>query len=195
MYYLLSRYYDPAVGRFINADGYASTGREFIGYNMFAYCNSNPIKYIDPQGGEPISLTILGVSALAIVGIAGFALVTSTPLLYESSQEVYVAKGTSPKKKPVNLPSWKKLDVNIEHIASGHMPNGSRNPDDKKSVFIGVTTHQMVKAIYEAYNHSSKLATVGSRVKLSGFSPTFNIFIEMWVNLAELIIETAYPKG
>lgn len=35
-YYLQSRYYDPAMRRFINADGYGSTGQGFIGYNMYA---------------------------------------------------------------------------------------------------------------------------------------------------------------
>ena len=49
-YYLQSRYYDPAICRFINGDGYASTGQGFIGCNMFAYCNNNPICYLDPSG-------------------------------------------------------------------------------------------------------------------------------------------------
>ena len=50
MYYLQSRYYDPAVGRFINADGYVSTGQGLIGNNMYAYCNNNPVMYVDPTG-------------------------------------------------------------------------------------------------------------------------------------------------
>ena len=49
-YYLQSRYYDPAIGRFINADSFASTGQGFLGYNMFAYCNNNPICFIDDNG-------------------------------------------------------------------------------------------------------------------------------------------------
>ena len=36
-YYLQSRYYDPAIGRFLTADVFASTGQDFIGYNLFAY--------------------------------------------------------------------------------------------------------------------------------------------------------------
>ena len=49
-YYLQSRYYDPAIGRFINADSYASTGQGFIGFNMFAYCGNNPANHYDPSG-------------------------------------------------------------------------------------------------------------------------------------------------
>ena len=49
-YYLQSRYYDPEICRFINADGYASTGQGFLGYNMFAYCLNNPILCADESG-------------------------------------------------------------------------------------------------------------------------------------------------
>jgi RHS repeat-associated protein len=54
-YYLNSRYYDPQVGRFLNADGYVSTGQGLSGYNMFAYCNDNPIMFSDPLGRSTIS--------------------------------------------------------------------------------------------------------------------------------------------
>ncbi len=49
-YYLQSRYYDPEIGRFINGDGYASTGQGIIGTNMFAYCGNDPINHYDPTG-------------------------------------------------------------------------------------------------------------------------------------------------
>ena len=51
-YYLQSRYYDPEICRFINADSYASTGDGFTGLNMFAYCNNNPANRIDPDGHD-----------------------------------------------------------------------------------------------------------------------------------------------
>lgn len=49
-YYLQSRYYDPSIGRFINADTFASTGQGFLGNNMFAYCRNNPVCRIDISG-------------------------------------------------------------------------------------------------------------------------------------------------
>ena len=53
-YYLQSRYYDPATRRFLNADSLASTGQGFVGTNMFAYCNNNPVMGYDPSGCRPI---------------------------------------------------------------------------------------------------------------------------------------------
>ena len=50
LYYLQSRYYDPNVGRFINADSLVSTGQGVLGYNMFAYCGNNPVNSHDPSG-------------------------------------------------------------------------------------------------------------------------------------------------
>ncbi len=55
-YYLNSRYYDSAVGRFINADTLVSTGQGILGYNMFAYCNNEPVFQKDSQGTEPESV-------------------------------------------------------------------------------------------------------------------------------------------
>ena len=53
-YYLQSRYYDPANGRFLNADVYVSTGQAFIVNNMFVYCNNEPVNDGDPEGNKPV---------------------------------------------------------------------------------------------------------------------------------------------
>ena len=53
LYYLQSRYYDPSTKRFINADSYISTGQGILGYNMYAYCNNNPVNYVDYGGSIP----------------------------------------------------------------------------------------------------------------------------------------------
>ncbi len=49
-YYLNSRYYDPETGRFINADGFVSTGQGLNGNNMFSYCGNNPVNRKDTTG-------------------------------------------------------------------------------------------------------------------------------------------------
>ena len=54
LYYLQSRYYDPATGRFINEDKYIFTGHDLLGYNMYTYALNNPIKFTDSSGGRPV---------------------------------------------------------------------------------------------------------------------------------------------
>ena len=53
LYYLMSRYYDPVVHRFLNADGYFQSGDNILDTNMNAYCQNNPIMNSDPTGNHP----------------------------------------------------------------------------------------------------------------------------------------------
>ena len=51
LYYLQSRYYDPQVGRFINADSIDYLEPENIqSLNLYSYCQNNPVMYYDPNG-------------------------------------------------------------------------------------------------------------------------------------------------
>ena len=70
-YYLQSRYYDPEIGRFINADSYASTDATgLLSTNMFAYCENDPVNKSDPDG-EVAHLAIGAVvGAIANVGFS-----------------------------------------------------------------------------------------------------------------------------
>ena len=69
-YYVSSRYYDPEIGRWINADNQiAGVGGEVLGYNMFAYCMNNPVNMSDPTGNWPSWSNLLKGSAWLAVGI------------------------------------------------------------------------------------------------------------------------------
>ena len=52
LYYLGSRYYSPTIGRFISADSVSYIGANggFVSYNLFAYCENDPINHFDPNG-------------------------------------------------------------------------------------------------------------------------------------------------
>ena len=68
LYYLNSRYYDPSIGRFINADDISYIQPTDInGLNLFAYCGNNPVMYVDPYGHEWWHWLIGG---LIVIGLA-----------------------------------------------------------------------------------------------------------------------------
>jgi len=50
MYYN-ARWYDPALGRFAQADTIVPAGVQ--GYDRYAYVNNNPLRYTDPSGHSP----------------------------------------------------------------------------------------------------------------------------------------------
>ena len=53
-YYVSSRYYDPEIGRWINADNaIAGVGGNIRGYNLFAYCMNDPVNMSDHTGHWP----------------------------------------------------------------------------------------------------------------------------------------------
>ena len=57
-YYLNSRYYLADLGRFVSADSVVSgVGQDQLGYNIFAYCQNNPVNFYDPSGMTCICLT------------------------------------------------------------------------------------------------------------------------------------------
>ena len=73
LYYLKTRYYDPAIGRFISIDGIEYLDPETInGLNLYAYCNNNPVMNIDPNGTWSWKKFWRGV----VGAVAGVALVT-----------------------------------------------------------------------------------------------------------------------
>ena len=64
LYYLKSRYYDPKVARFINADEIEHLGanNDLCSYNLFAYCGNNPSIRKDAGGNIWFVSAIIGLA-------------------------------------------------------------------------------------------------------------------------------------
>ena len=76
LYYLQTRYYDPEVGRFINADIYVSTGQGVLGNNMYLYCGNNPVSLVDSSGQSAVGLAIGGAAVIAALLAAAMIVLT-----------------------------------------------------------------------------------------------------------------------
>ncbi|MEI3219784.1 MAG: RHS repeat-associated core domain-containing protein [Lachnoclostridium sp.] len=81
MYYLGSRYYDPVTGRFVNADDVETLDintESLEGYNLYAYCNDDPVNLIDDDGHLPkwakhmiVGTAVIAAAAVLTVATAG----------------------------------------------------------------------------------------------------------------------------
>ena len=69
-YYLQTRYYDPTICRFINADNYelVSDLASSMQLNMYAYCGNNPVMYTD-ETGEILLETLILLIAGGTIGV------------------------------------------------------------------------------------------------------------------------------
>ena len=85
-YYMQSRFYDPVIGRFINADDPRVLPIESLmpnGANLFMYCYNNPVMFRDDTGyGFFTSLILVGI----LVGFAIAGAVTGAVVAYRNDQ-------------------------------------------------------------------------------------------------------------
>ena len=112
-YYLNSRYYNPTWGRFINADGFVSTGQGISGDNMFAYCGNNPVNRYDPSGNA--FLGIMAGAALLKLFIAGAA----SCLVYIGFKSIINNPPASP---PITIPKFEFKSKTAERAKEKEKP-------------------------------------------------------------------------
>ena len=62
--YMQQRYYDPTMGRFLSIDPVGPKAGVPASINRYSYAANNPYKYIDPNGEEPVTATLLTLAAV-----------------------------------------------------------------------------------------------------------------------------------
>ena len=99
-YYVSSRYYDPEIGRWINADttDVLSLPYYHLGqYNLFSYCNNNPVNDRDDDGQLSwLAKIAIGAAAIAIgVGVTALTGGAALPALVAGVKAACVAGAIS----------------------------------------------------------------------------------------------------
>jgi len=95
--------------------------------------------------------------------------------------------------KRFNLPRWKRVKIDIDHIASGHIYGGSRVSPRKDLFPEYMTKGDVEKAVRDAYRHGERVRTQDDRILVRGQDSVSRLTIEMWVNVKTRTLETAYP--
>jgi len=136
MYYLNSRYYNPDMGRFINADGLIGTAETNINYNLYTYTSNNPINLVDGDGDYALaaaagcpSAVLVAVTALLIyAGIQAVA-----PVIASGVSNITIPKANTSSKNQKNK-STKKHTVYTLRDSSG------------VAIYVGRTTNVKQRA-------------------------------------------------
>ena len=150
LYYLQSRYYNPEWGRFLNADRYVSTGTGMLGYNMFAYCNNNPVMFTDPTGEFIFGAILLALGCVAVAGL------TSCALSYNSPTQTADASDTSwIKDDPIiQAGRHESFDDALEYAIS----EGKYNANNRKKE-VGYYIYELYGGYYVSQPASGWMAT------------------------------------
>ena len=172
-YYLQSRYYDPAICRFINADGLFTDG--FVGSNLFAYCVNDPVNTVDPTGNFAITATVALITfGIALVATAFAVGISSSPGFQEAVEGLCESVGDiaeqikekltnsfSKIKKPPNYRSNKEVHHIVAQRAPGAAPAqkiladleiGIDEPVNKVSISTCLHRRLHTKLYYELVN-------------------------------------------
>ena len=172
-YYLQSRYYDPAICRFINADGLFTDG--FVGSNLFAYCVNDPVNTVDPTGNFAITATVALITfGIALVATALAVGISSSPGFQEAvgglcesvgdiaeQIEEKLTNSFAKIKKPPNYRSNKEVHHIVAQRAPGAAPAqkiladleiGIDEPVNKVSISTCLHRRLHTKLYYELVN-------------------------------------------
>ena len=156
LYYVSSRYYDPEIGRWINADGFASTGQDITGNNMFAYCGNNPVDRVDPSGmfWKKIGNSIKKVGS-AIAGFTKSTFGAGVTTVYQSKQEVELSPpGVN---QIVSVKTGKKESITVSSAGNSSKP---------------------ISVYAQGRSDNLLLSSAGFKINISNFTLMFSLGVE-----------------
>ena len=160
-YYLNSRYYDPETGRYINADGYVSTGQGILGNNMFAYCGNNPISRSDPNGNLWRGVAIGAAVGLSAIHKGNAFTDFLSSVFGASSSTTTTISETKVEYLPDPLPITAETGTRTKKTVSKH-------GDSSKPV-----------SVYSNLNSNNPLlSSAGLKINISDFTLNVNLAID-----------------
>ena len=110
LYCLGSRYYDPEVGRFMNADDFETLTYQLDsvqGKNLYQYCFNNPVNMEDEDGGWPKWVTQVLVGTAVIEAAAALTVATAGTGTALAAVAVGALKGSVIGAIRISTGSWK----------------------------------------------------------------------------------------
>lgn len=131
LFYVGSRYYDPVTGRFLNADAVVAGVGATQGYNMFAYCNNDPVNMFDPSGhwGIPNWVkssvsTVVNTVKKAVISVVNAVKTTANNIVAAVANKLPIkgepnSKQTSPngqQEREYGPDGKEKKDTNYGHL-------------------------------------------------------------------------------
>jgi hypothetical protein len=105
-----ARYYDPLVGRFVQADTWLGEVGNPQSLNRYVYVENDPVNSVDPSGhqkkkGKPIGIDVKGKIPLFKLGpfLIGAEVNTKDGAIFITVEPTKGGKGEKPKPSPIDI--------------------------------------------------------------------------------------------
>ena len=193
-YYLQSRYYDPTIGRFLNADDTAFLGASgtLLSWNLFGYCSNNSVNDCDFTGMLSIKAIVrfiktIGLKALKIIKSVRKAFVQPGKINlkpFEIVIDVLVGVFVPSLGSALKLLTYKAVNKELVQIAFKSAGKSFINLLTKLGVNIGLNTLFAATVNNLIFKHMSRFLTVGGIICL-----VFDVIdgtIDYWFNYGKL---------
>ncbi len=167
LYYLQSRYYNPELGRFLNADGLLGNSGDILTHNIFAYCGNNPVNYSDPSGAVFVFAAALYLVAQVIVVVVLATVVAIAAINLVANLANKISTQTTDKKTEPAINQTPTPGPNINPVPPSPTPKkndpvhhivaqGDHRADESrvilKSVFIHVDDPRNLVQLPQSYH-------------------------------------------
>ena len=174
-YYLNSRYYDPEVGRFINADSLIDN-RGIITQNLFQYCGNNPVNNADPSGN--LFGTIVGIGLLVIGIVATLSGCSSKPAATTSTPSTPSKPSTPSSSTSSTTPPHIPSPQEKSYAATVYAEAGGQNKRSKQAV-----AHVMNNRIGTRSSWTDIESVISAKYQFDGYnSPMYQAAMNYYNN-------------
>ncbi|MDY0209164.1 MAG: RHS repeat-associated core domain-containing protein, partial [Bacilli bacterium] len=185
---LNSRYYNPEIGRFINADGLLGELGNIQSTNMYAYCANNPVMYSDITGFTPEWIEDIGrffggtvITIISVVSTVATSLLflipgASTIPLFTINMTAYGAMlmaspFSNTIKSDMSLIAWNPFNGDVNAVVSSKdisfykgvftFRYGSSGGGGISFGFIGLGRGASVNTVMHEYGHHKQQRLMG----------------------------------
>jgi RHS repeat-associated protein len=160
--YFGARYYDSELGRWLSVDPLAD---KYPGWSPYNYCMNNPLKYVDQDGNEPITLTTAGVASAGVITIAlvGHTYNYVTNPAYRKNYDSFVSSAANVAVKAAE-DTWNAVTSLFSSDKNSSGTNQGENSGTEKNSGVKEQAGEISKEI----GKNSVTLPDGSRVDLKG---------------------------
>ena len=163
------RMYDPVMSSFLSVDRFVQNPMSAQGFNRYAYCMNNPLRYVDPTGwlagggggyqGHPIGVPYY-YNGMVTINLPEVNILADNPSLsntYEYEEYEYTPNNTSGgfDNGWGNTSSWSS-DRRLRGSGGGNGNHGGGRTNQKQlgeTPPVGATIHTGTLLFFKAYGH------------------------------------------